>query len=213
METPESHEEPLGTVRAYAAPRGVPPRGRGGGPGGAALLVLALLVLVGTGAFLAWHFANAASTAPAGGAGRTTAAKERSSKASASRGRDSRSGTRAPAGGERRAVVAVASVLAFGGAGRTAAQRGDWSAALRNRQATLARLARAPVMRSLTASVGFLRAALQASIKADQARVRCGCGAENPQDVAATELKRRFLAGFNPLASRYLRRTYSEPDI
>jgi hypothetical protein len=110
-------------------------------------------------------------------------------------------------------VVAVAAVLAFAGAGRSAAQHGDWAGALRNRQATLARLARVPVAGSLSAPLGFLRAALQASIKADQGRVKCGCGAENPQDVAATELKRRFLGGFNPLASRYLHRSYAEPDI
>jgi hypothetical protein len=110
-------------------------------------------------------------------------------------------------------VVAVSDVLAFAGRGRVAAQRGDWATALSNRQATLARLARIRAVARLAGPLGFLRAALQASIRADRLRVACGCGAENPQDVAATELKRRFLAGFNPLANRYVKRTYTEPDI
>jgi hypothetical protein len=113
----------------------------------------------------------------------------------------------------RRAVLAVGSVLAFAGAGRSAAQHGDWAGALRNREATLARLDRVGGAAALARPLAFLRAALRASIRADGLRVRCGCGAENPQDVAATELKTRFLEGFNPLSSRYLRRTYSEPEI
>jgi hypothetical protein len=229
METPEPDEEPLGTVRAYAAPRDLPPRGPEPRPArtGPVLLVLAFVLVVAGGAVVAWRLADRASSSssrsPSTASAPRTAASKGGARAAAggSRSRSgashsaaaspSRSAVAAPSA--RTSVVAVGRVLAFAGAGRSAAQHGDWAAALRNRQATLARLARVRAAPSLAAGLSFLRAALQASIKADQARVKCGCSAENPQDVAATELKRRFLDAFNPLASRYLGRTYSEPDI
>jgi hypothetical protein len=232
METPDPDEEPLGTVRAYAAAQDLPPRApeQRTARTGPVLLVLAFVLLVAGGAVVAWRLADRASspsaTAPgarttaskggaraaAAGSGSRSAASRSRSAASRSRSAAPRSRSAAPTSA-RGSVVAVGRVLAFAGAGRAAAQRGDWAAALRNRQATLARLARVRAAGPVAASLGFLRAALQASVKADQARVTCGCGAENPQDVAATELKRRFLDAFNPLASRYLGRTYSEPDI
>jgi hypothetical protein len=212
METPDPYEEPRGRARAHAAPRGA-----ARGSMGVVLLLVALVAVIGGGVFVAVHLAYSESSAPAttngsapatangsSPAGRTTATKG-GARAGASPSRASAS--------RRRAVLAVGSVLAFGGRGRSAARRGDWAGALRNREATLARLDRIRAGGALAGPAGFLRAALRASIRADRLRVRCGCGAENAQDVAATELKTRFLAGFNPLASRYLRRTYAEPDI
>ena len=265
----EEREQPLGTVRAQAAPRDLPPRAPGRQPRrvGGPLLAVALVAVLGAGGFLAWHFAKGSDkgggglAAPAAGSAKAPGSSNSSSKSNSAGGGAtttkaaspgaSTSGTAkrgsagggattgggsakpgaspngttkggsspggstntASPGGERSAVVAISSVLAFAGVGRTAAQHGDWATALKNRQATLARLGSVPAAASVKAPLGFLSAALQASIRADQQRVRCGCGAENAQDVAATTLKQRFLAGFNPLATRYLKRTYTEPDI
>jgi hypothetical protein len=249
----EEWEQPLGTVRAQAAPRELPPRApnprprRVGGP----LLAIALVAVLGAGGFLAWHFAKGSdrgggglgaitgsassnnstkgSSSPGGGSATTASRTTTNAAASPTRrtaspttktaspgttsGAASPTNGAASPGAERSAVVAISSVLAFAGRGRSAAQHGDWATALQNRQATLARLGSVHAVASVKAPLGFLAAALQASIKADQQRVKCGCGAENAQDIAATTLKQRFLAGFNPLATRYLKRTYTEPDI
>jgi hypothetical protein len=114
---------------------------------------------------------------------------------------------------EQQAVTAIAGVITFGEKGRALALRGDYAGALAKRKAELKKLNAVQFPSSLKASVGFLTAALQNSVKADQARVACKCGKETPDDVAATKLKQQFLTGFNPFATKYLHKTFKELQL
>jgi len=105
-------------------------------------------------------------------------------------------------------VQAIDSVLRRSARGRDAAllQR-DYGAALRNRRQLLARLDQIAVPEQpqrLAQAYATLRAALEASARADVQHRACGCDEVQPGDVTATRLKRRFVVQFNPYAQRYL---------
>jgi hypothetical protein len=136
----EEWEQPLGTVRAQAVPRELPPRApaprprRLGGP----LIAAAFVAVLGAGGFLAWHlakgsdsggsapgaFARSTPSAAAAGGSSNSATNGAASPTNGAAPPGATGGTASPAA-ERQAVVAISSVLAFAGRGRSAARHGD----------------------------------------------------------------------------------------
>ena len=192
----EEYEEPIGTIRTGRV-RHIPGNWQAERSSGTPVLLVALLVaLLAGGGFLVYHFVHkthhpkALATAPAPKAQPVASGPS-----------------------EKQAVGAIASVITFGEKGRALALKGDFAGALARRRAELTKLKAVQFPASLKASAGFITAALQHSLKADQARVACKCGKETPDDVAATKLKQQFLAGFNPFASKYLHKTFHELQL
>ncbi|HZV74651.1 MAG TPA: hypothetical protein VFF79_13120 [Conexibacter sp.] len=105
-------------------------------------------------------------------------------------------------------VQAIGRLLRASQSGRAAAlNRHDYGAALRNRRRLLAELEQVSVPaqpRQLARADAMLRAALEASARADAGHLACRCDAELSADVAASQLKRRFAMLFDPYALQYL---------
>jgi hypothetical protein len=102
---------------------------------------------------------------------------------------------------------ALQQILARSQAGRAAAlQQRDYGAALRNREQLLRELdglAVPPEPARLAQAYATLREAIEASARADEQHLACGCDDVQPADEQATQLKRRFAELFDPYARRY----------
>jgi hypothetical protein len=102
------------------------------------------------------------------------------------------------------------SILKQAESGRQALANGDVTAAIANRRSVVQRLTALRSAAQLAPAVRALRAAESYSLHADTA---CGRTCPAGVDQRATQLKRAFLAIFNPLAARSGTATYAAGEI
>ena len=114
----------------------------------------------------------------------------------------------------RKGVSDMAAVLDLSQEGRTLTVNGDYAGAIRNRQQVLDKLDGLTLPRQLTRQRLLLRAAVQASLDADRALAACEtCSSTQLANLRATRLKQRFVRAFNPLATRYLQRSFDSNSL
>jgi hypothetical protein len=118
----------------------------------------------------------------------------------------------ATANAEAAAARTLAAIVRFSENGRAAVRSGNYGAAIANRQETLTRLddLTGGSARLQRAKRSFQRA-IAASLRSDEAYASGGDASQS--DAAATQLKRRFVTQFNPIARRYGLETFSADGI
>jgi hypothetical protein len=116
---------------------------------------------------------------------------------------------------ERQAVDRIAAILDFSAIGHQERVAGHFNAALKNRRESLRRVqALERQTHTLDKDLRLLETAARASLKAVQAYIACGGAHCAPTETqAALHAKLAFAASFNPLARRYLQRSYTPSDF
>ena len=111
-------------------------------------------------------------------------------------------------------VSQIAGVLDLSERGRTLTIAGDYGAAISNRMQVLDQVDGLTLAPQLGRSRALLRAAVQASLDADRALQQCGtCSSSAAANRRATDLKQRFVLEFNPLATKYLQRSFDSNSL
>jgi hypothetical protein len=116
---------------------------------------------------------------------------------------------------ERQVVDQIGRILAFSAQGRAQRVSGDFDAALANRRETLRRV-RALQARTqlLSDPLDRLETAAVKTVQAVRAYKACGGFTCAPEATHASgQAKLAFTRAFNPLAQRYLHRTYGAADF
>jgi serine/threonine protein kinase len=206
---PPPAEPPAGGSREDAAPPAGPPEeavadGRSRRPLTAVLLAAAVAVLV---AAAALGLSDAGQKTPKGGAAAAGPTATRTPTATAT------ATTAALTEGD--VVHQIADILSFSAIGRQQRVAGDFDGALANRQEVLKRV-QALEQRTdlLKPDLQRLENAAQKAIVAVQAYKSCGGSDCAPtQTRASAQAKQEFTQVFNPLAQRYLHRTYGVADF
>jgi serine/threonine-protein kinase len=111
-------------------------------------------------------------------------------------------------------VARIAAVLDLSQRGRTLTIDGDYAAAIANRMQVLDKVDGLTLAPELEQSRATLRAAVQASLDADRALQQCTtCSSTAAANRRATDLKQRFVLEFNPLATKYLQRSFDSNSL
>ncbi len=111
-------------------------------------------------------------------------------------------------------VSRIASVLDLSQRGRTLTIAGSYSAAIANRQKVLDKIDGLNLAPALERSRALLRRAVRASLDADQALLGCTtCARTIAANQRATDLKQKFVIQFNPLATKYLQRSFDSNSL
>jgi hypothetical protein len=110
-----------------------------------------------------------------------------------------------------RSVRELGSILDFSGAGNLLSKQHDFSAAVRNRTEVANRLAAFHPPPALRAATATLTRVTQLAIQFNRRKL-AGQDA-TAVDHQANLLRHRFLAQFNPLAQRYLGRSFAIGDF
>jgi hypothetical protein len=111
-------------------------------------------------------------------------------------------------------VSGIAGLLDLSQQGRTLTANGQFSEAIANRQQVLDRLASLKLAPQLERSRTLLRNAVQASLKADQALLRCAsCADTQAANQRASRLKHAFVGEFNKYSTQYLRRSFDANSL
>jgi hypothetical protein len=111
-------------------------------------------------------------------------------------------------------VARIAAVLDLSQQGRTLTIDGDYSGAIANRQKVLDKVDGLTLAPELERSRTLLRRAVQASLDADRALLRCQtCADTAAANTRATDLKQKFVIAFNPLASKFLQRSFDSNSL
>jgi hypothetical protein len=111
-------------------------------------------------------------------------------------------------------VSDISNVLDLSQQGRQLTIDGNFSAAIANRQQVLDRIDALKLNPQLEPSRRLLRNAVQASLEADQALIRCTtCASTQAANKRATRLKNAFVLEFNPYATKYLRRSFDSGSL
>jgi serine/threonine-protein kinase len=114
----------------------------------------------------------------------------------------------------RKGVGEIAAVLDLSQEGRTLTIDRDYTGAIKNRQKVLDTLDGLTLPPQLRRQRALLRAAVQASLDADRALAACEtCAGTQIANLRATRLKQRFVRAFNPLATRYLQRSFDSNSL
>jgi hypothetical protein len=114
----------------------------------------------------------------------------------------------------RTGVGEIAAVLDLSQEGRTLTVNGDYTGAIANRQQVLDKLDGLTLPAELAGPRQLLRAAVQASLDADRALAACEtCSDTAAANLRATTLKQQFVRAFNPLATRYLQRSFDSNSL
>jgi hypothetical protein len=111
-------------------------------------------------------------------------------------------------------VAQIAAALDLSQRGRTLTIAGQYDAAIANRSEVLDKVDGLTLAPELEPSRTLLRAAVQASLDADRALQRCStCSSTTAANNRATDLKQRFVLEFNPLATKYLQRSFDSNSL
>jgi serine/threonine-protein kinase len=111
-------------------------------------------------------------------------------------------------------VSKIAAVLDLSQQGRTLTINGQYSAAIANRQKVLDQVDGLALAPQLERSRTLLRAAVQASLDADQALLQCTtCASTLAANKRATDLKQQFVLEFNPLSTKFLHRSFDSNSL
>jgi serine/threonine protein kinase len=114
----------------------------------------------------------------------------------------------------RQGVTDIAGVLDLSQQGRQLTIDGRYSESIANRQQVLDRIDSLKLTPQLEPSRKLLRNAVQASLAADQALIRCtSCASTQAANDKATRLKDAFVLEFNPYATKYLRRSFDSHSL
>ncbi|MEA2430603.1 MAG: hypothetical protein QOI19_1076 [Thermoleophilaceae bacterium] len=114
----------------------------------------------------------------------------------------------------RDGVTQIANVLDLSQQGRTLTINGQYSAAIANRQQVLDKIDGLKLAPQLERSRTLLRNAVQASLAADQALIKCStCGATQAANQRATRGKNAFVLEFNKYATQYLQRSFDANSL
>jgi serine/threonine protein kinase len=114
----------------------------------------------------------------------------------------------------RQGVAQIANVLDLSQQGRTLTINGQYSAAIANRQQVLDRIDTMKLAPQLESSRTLLRSAVQASLDADQALIRCTtCASTQAANRRATRLKNAFVLEFNKYSTQYLQRSFDANSL
>jgi hypothetical protein len=106
-------------------------------------------------------------------------------------------------------VTQIAEVLDLSRRGRTLTASGNFSAAIENRRQVLQQLGGLQLVPELEASRTLLKAAMRASIDADEALIQCtDCASTRSANEHASALKNDFAIEFNPFARKYLNQQF-----
>jgi hypothetical protein len=163
------------------------------------VVAIALVTALGGGGVASWQF-FIRSSAP-------VSSIRRLPPASAPAPGGTRTQPTAPEVDEAAFVGDIERVLRRSSAGlRAARSEHDYGTALENRLALVGELDRLDASgepAGLARAHVTLREALEASARADRSHLRCACDDTLSEDVAATDLKRRFARQFNPYARQY----------
>lgn len=109
-----------------------------------------------------------------------------------------------------RQLASLESILRLAARGRQALANGDITAAIANRRTVLHELGALHPDSELSPSVRTLQAAESYSLHGD---TTCGLSCSSGVDARATQLKRTFLAIFNPIAILHSVPTFAANDI
>jgi hypothetical protein len=105
-------------------------------------------------------------------------------------------------------------VLDLSQRGRTLTINGDLTGAIANRQQVLDRIDTLKLNPQLERSRTLLRSAVQASLGADQALIKCQtCASTQAANQEATRRKNAFVLEFNPFATKYLQRSFDANSL
>jgi serine/threonine protein kinase len=111
-------------------------------------------------------------------------------------------------------VAQIAAVLDLSQRGRTATIDGNYRGAIANRMKVLDKVDGLTLASQLERSRTLLRRAVQASLDADRALLQCTtCASTAAANQRATDLKQKFVLAFNPLATRYLARSFDSNSL
>src|SRR3954453_13772507 len=111
-------------------------------------------------------------------------------------------------------VTDIANVLDLSQQGRQLTIDGRYTEAIANRQQVLDRIEALKGAPQLAQSRRLLRNAVEASLAADQALVRCTtCSSTQAANARATRLKNAFVLQFNPYATKYLQRSFDANSL
>jgi hypothetical protein len=114
----------------------------------------------------------------------------------------------------RQGVTDIAAVLDLSQQGRQLTLDGRYSESIANRQQVLDRVDSLKLAPQLEPSRKLLRGAVQASLAADQALIRCTtCASTQAANARATRLKDAFVLEFNPYATKYLQRSFDSHSL
>jgi protein kinase-like protein len=106
-------------------------------------------------------------------------------------------------------VTQIAEVLDLSRRGRTLTASGNYSAAIDNRRQVLQQLDGLELVPELEPSRTLLKAAMRASIDADEALIQCtDCPSTRSANEHASALKNDFAIEFNPFARKYLNQQF-----
>jgi hypothetical protein len=110
--------------------------------------------------------------------------------------------------GTARGVHQLATILDFSAAGNHLSKQGEFSAAVQNRTEVASRLAGFDPPQALRTATATLTEVTRLAIQFNRQRLAGHAGSARKVDRQANALRRRFLTQFNPLAQRYLGRSY-----
>jgi serine/threonine-protein kinase len=111
-------------------------------------------------------------------------------------------------------VAKLAAVLDLSQQGRTLTINGDYNAAIENRRQVLDQVDGLTLAPQLERSRQLLRAAVQASLDADEALLQCTtCAPTLAANRRATDLKQQFVAEFNKYATQYIQRSFDSNSL